>query len=79
MTPIVSAGLGLVPITNPTTNSTETKAALSTAVGLVVTSSKSESFNAGVLIGKDFLGEVDRKNDPSVGKLWLSFYVGYAL
>lgn len=79
MTPIVSAGLGLVPITNSTTKSTETKAALSTAIGLVVTSSKSESFNAGVLIGKDFLGEIDRKNDPSVGKLWMSFYVGYAL
>jgi hypothetical protein len=56
-TPIVSAGLGLVPITDPATNQTETKNALTMAFGMVLTSSKNQKFSAGILFGWDFLSE----------------------
>ena len=79
ITPIISAGLGLVSVANPTTNITETKSAFSTAVGIKVTSVKNENFNAGILVGKDFVSKADRDNDPVVSKLWLSLYVGYSL
>lgn len=78
-TPIASAGLGLVPITDPQTSSTETKAAISLATGLVLGSSKNDTFQAGLLIGKDFLGKADRQRDPSSKKGWVSFYIGYNL
>ena len=77
-TPIFSAGLGLVPITDPTTNQTETKTAFSIATGLVMTSSKNQKFNAGLVIGRDYLSNADRERDPNVDKVWLSFYVGLA-
>ncbi len=78
-TPILSAGIGMVPIADAANNTTTTKAAFSTAVGLVLTSSKNDSFNAGLLFGKDFLNKADRAADPSVSKPWISFYIGYAL
>lgn len=79
LAPVVSAGLGIVPVTDPTTHSTSTKAAFSTAVGLVLTSSKNESFKAGLLIGKDFVGRTDRALDPNVEKVWLSLFLGYQI
>jgi hypothetical protein len=79
VTPIFSAGLGLVSVANPTSNATETKPAFSTALGFKVTSIKNQNFNAGILVGKDFLSKADRDNDPVVSKLWLSFYVGYTI
>lgn len=77
-TPVLSAGLGLVPVSNPDTGKTDTKTALSTAVGMVLTARKNEAFNAGLLLGKDFLGRADREIDPTVGKAWFSIYVGYS-
>jgi hypothetical protein len=75
-TPLVSAGLGLVPVSDPATNQTETKNALSFAFGMVLTSSKNQKFSAGFLLGKDFLSAADQARDPNVEKAWLSFYVG---
>lgn len=77
-TPIISAGLGLVPVSNPDSDKTETKTALSTAIGLVLSSSKNQSFNAGLIVGKDFLSSADRETDPTVSKAWFSVYLGYS-
>ncbi|MGR6807131.1 hypothetical protein ACU6VI_12665 [Sphaerotilus natans] len=77
-TPVFSAGLGMVPVTDATSNSTVTKAAWSIAGGFLLTSSKNEQFTAGLLFGKDFLNAVDRKNDPSVEKPWASLFAGYS-
>jgi hypothetical protein len=65
-----------VPITDPATNQTETKNALTMAFGMVLTSSKNQKFSAGILFGWDFLSEADQARDPNVEKPWLSFYVG---
>lgn len=78
-TPIVSAGLGLVPVTDPATSTTETKSAFSFATGLVLGSSKNDAFQAGVLIGRDVLGKRDRTLDPGSKKAWISLYVGYTI
>lgn len=78
-TPVFSAGLGMVPVVDPTNNTTTTKAAFSTAVGLVLTSNKNEGFNAGFLIGRDFLSRSDRQRDPDVNAPWVSLYLGYSL
>lgn len=78
-TPLISTGLGLIPVTDPDTGETSTKAALSAAVGVLLTHSKNENFNAGFLLGKDFLSRTDRGNDKAVGDLWFSIYAGYAL
>jgi hypothetical protein len=78
-TPIVSAGLGLVPVTDSRSGETETKSALSVAVGLVLTSSKNDSFNAGIMIGRDYLSRADEVADPNVRKAWFSLYAGYKL
>lgn len=78
-TPIVSAGLGLVPVTDSRSGETETKSALSAAVGLVLTSSKNDSFNAGIMIGRDYLSRTDEAADPNVRKAWFSLYIGYKL
>lgn len=74
--PVISAGLGIVPITDPATKKTETRAAFSTAIGFTASSSKNADFSAGVLLGKDFLGKTDRLIDPSVNKAWISIWVG---
>lgn len=78
-TPVFSAGLGMVPVVDPANNTTTTKAAFSTAVGLVLTSTKNEGFNAGFLIGKDFLSRSDRERDPDVKAPWISLYLGYSM
>lgn len=77
--PIVSAGLGLVPVNNPATDETQTKAAFSVALGVLLTHSKNDKFNAGVLFGKDFLSKGDRAADTTVDKVWFSIYAGYKL
>jgi hypothetical protein len=77
ITPVASAGLGLVPISN--SGQTETKPALSMALGLKVTSSKNDAFSAGVIVGKDFISKTDRGNDDSVYKPWFSIYIGLAM
>jgi hypothetical protein len=74
--PVLAAGLGMVPVTNPTTHTTETKSAYSTAAGFTLTSVKNSSFSAGILVGKDFLSKSDQAGDPSVGKLWISIWLG---
>ena len=53
--------------------------AFSTAVGLVLSSSKNDTFNAGLIFGKDFLSRSDRKSDPDAGDIWFSVYVGYSM
>lgn len=74
--PVVSAGLALVPVHDPATNTTDTKAAFSTAFGLTLRIARSDKFTAGVLLGKDFLGNTDKKLDPSVNKMWFSIWIG---
>jgi hypothetical protein len=76
--PVVSAGLGLVPIADPATKATETRAAFSTALGITLNSKKSDDFSAGILFGKDFLSSSDRMVDPSVNKMWVSIWIGIA-
>lgn len=78
-TPLFSAGLGLVPVTNPDSGRTETKSAFSISTGIVMGSSKNDAFQAGFLVGRDFLGRTDAALDPGSKKVWLSFYVGYTL
>lgn len=78
MTPIATAGLALVPVNDPDTNDSSTKAAFSTALGLTLTSTTQKSFSAGLLIGRDFLGKRDRALDPSLNKLWVSIWFGTA-
>jgi hypothetical protein len=77
-TPVVSAGLGLVPVSNGS-GEAETRSAFSAAVGVLLTHSKSDKFNAGILFGKDFLSKADRAGDDTVDKVWFSLYAGYAL
>lgn len=79
ITPIFSAGLGLIPVNDSESDTTETRAALSTAVGFVMTSSKNESFNSGIIFGRDFIGKNERGDDDTVNKAWFSIYVGYSL
>ncbi len=78
-TPVVALGLSNVPVTDASTGTTETKAAYTVAVGLRLTSSKNEQFNAGILFGHDYLNKSDRLADPTVGKPWLSAYLGYSM
>lgn len=78
-TPVLSAGLSLVPVADAASNSTSTKAAYTLAAGVRLTSSKNEAFSAGVLFGRDFLNKADRAMDASVNKPWASFYVGFAI
>ncbi len=77
LTPVASAGLGLVPIADAA-GSTSTKPSLSVAVGLVIRSTKNQSFNAGLLIGRDYLSKADRLLDPKKDDIWLSLYLGTA-
>lgn len=76
--PIATAGLALVPINDPVTNDSSTKAAFSTAVGITLNSTTQKNFSAGILFGKDFLGKKDRMLDPSVNKPWISIWLGTA-
>lgn len=78
ITPIASAGLALVPIDNQD-GSNETNPALSTSLGLLLTSSKSRSFSSGILVGRDFMGKEDRGTEDTVTKPWFSIYLGYAI
>lgn len=78
-TPLMSAGLALVPVADPSTGRSETRSAFSFSLGMVMGSSKNDAFQSGVLIGRDFLGRSDAELDPGSKKVWLSFYVGYAL
>jgi hypothetical protein len=78
-TPVLAAGLSLVPIADPQNNTTTSKAAYTLAVGIRLTSTKNESFNAGLLFGRDFLSRTDRDADPAATRPWASFYLGYSL
>jgi hypothetical protein len=73
---VISAGLGLVPINDSVTGSTETKPALSTAVGLLFSSRKNSSWSAGFLVGGDFLGDADKERDPTANDPWISLFIG---
>ncbi|MFC0348899.1 hypothetical protein [Undibacterium danionis] len=76
-TPIFSSGLAMVPITPKDGGTSKPTPALSTALGVILTSDKNQNFNAGFLFGHDFLGKSERNFDRKVGKSWISFYVGY--
>ena len=78
-TPVIAAGLSVVPVADSTSGATESKSAYTFAAGFRLTSTKNDQFNAGLLFGHDFLNKSDRQQDPSVAKPWLSFYLGYAL
>ncbi|MDP1638381.1 MAG: hypothetical protein Q8K74_06165 [Candidatus Nitrotoga sp.] len=75
-TPILSAGLGLVPVANASGKGTDSKAAFSTAMGWILTSNKDDKFSVGALVGRDFLGRADREADSAVNKMWISLYIG---
>ncbi|WP_162932173.1 glycoside hydrolase family 19 protein [Solimonas sp. K1W22B-7] len=77
-TPIAAAGVGMVPVEGAS-GETENKTALSTAIGMVITSAKSEEYKAGIVFGKDFLSKTDRANDETVGKVWFSLYLGVSI
>ena len=79
LNPVVTAGVGFVPIVNPATGASETKSAFSFGAGFVMTSSKNEQFSAGLLFGRDVLSKSDRALDPNADKPWLSFYLGVAM
>ncbi|HEX5354757.1 MAG TPA: hypothetical protein VFW93_00970 [Aquabacterium sp.] len=76
LTPYFSAGLGLVPVSDPTTGTTDTRNAFSAATGLVLRSSKSDAFQFGIAFGKDFLDKQSKLQDPSVNKPWISVFIG---
>jgi len=78
-TPIFSAGLGLVPVTDASTSKTETRPALSLATGFRMGSSKNDKFSSGLIFGRDLLSKSDRDLDPNVNKWWVSFYLGASL
>jgi hypothetical protein len=78
-TPVLAAGLSLVPVPDASGETTETKAAYTTAIGFRVTSSKNGGFSAGLLYGRDFLGKRIADTDPRLHKPWFSFYVGASL
>jgi hypothetical protein len=77
-TPIVALGLSQVPIAN-SSGGTDTKSAYTIAAGLRVTSNKNDKFSAGLILGHDYLNKADRAADTTVGKPWLSAYLGYSL
>ncbi len=74
--PVIAAGVGLVPVADPVTNTTETKSAFSTSLGITLTSTRNTEFSAGLLVGKDFLSRSDRLIDPTVNKPWISIWLG---
>jgi len=79
LTPVVAAGLSIVPVNDPANSTTATKTGYTVAVGIKITSDKNENFNAGLLIGHDYLNKADRLSDPNVSKPWVSLYLGYAM
>lgn len=79
LVPVLSAGLGLVPIVDEASKSTETKTAFSAAGGFTVTTIKDSKFSAGILFGRDYLSAKDRAIDPQVDKPWVSLWLGVAL
>jgi hypothetical protein len=78
VTPVVAAGISLVPVANAATGGTDTKSAFTSAIGFEFDSAKNSAFHAGLLLGKDFLNKNDRGNDPTINKIWVSLYVGYS-
>lgn len=76
--PVATAGLALVPVNDPDTNESSTKAAFSTAIGITLNSTTQKNFSAGILFGRDFMGKRDRGTDPSVHKPWISIWFGTA-
>jgi hypothetical protein len=78
-TPVVAAGLSLVPVPTADGKETETKSAYTMALGFRVTSSKNGSFSAGLLYGRDFLGKRVAASDPLLQKPWFSFYLGASI
>lgn len=72
---IGAVGLGLVPVEQAGGGS-ETKPALSTALGLLITTEKNTAWNTGMLLGFDLVSDEDKKADPTVNDLWLSLFVG---
>lgn len=77
--PVVSAGLGVVPVATTGDNgpTTENKAAVSAAVGLLLTFSKTSDFQIGILAGWDWLGK-DAQYEHE-GKTWVALSFGVPL
>jgi hypothetical protein len=78
--PVASAGLGVVPVANTTQSgepTTENKAAVSAAVGLLLTFSKTSNFQIGILAGWDWLGS-DAQYEHE-GKTWVAISFGVPL
>ncbi|MDH4259005.1 MAG: hypothetical protein OEW16_01755 [Gammaproteobacteria bacterium] len=79
LNPVITGGVGFVPVFNPASGTAETRSAMSFGVGFVMTSSKNDQFSAGLILGRDVLSKSDRALDPNVNKPWLSFYLGVAM
>lgn len=79
VTPVVSAGLGLVPVDPSGDENDGTKAAFSSSVGFMLKSKKNSAWTAGFLVGRDFVSKKERGDDDTVNKAWTSLFVGYAL
>jgi len=79
LSPIVTAGVAFVPIPNDTGTGTDSKAAFSYGVGLVLKSSKNDQFTAGLVIGQDLVSDADLARDQNARKPWISFYLGVAM
>jgi hypothetical protein len=78
--PVASAGLAVVPVATTTESgepTTENKAAVSAAVGLLVTFSKTNNFQIGLLAGWDWLGS-DAEYEHE-GKTWVAISFGVPL
>jgi len=78
-TPVLAAGLSTVPVADIANSTTATKTAYTVAAGIKLSSTKNENFNAGLLIGHDYLNKADRLSDPNVSKPWISLYLGYSM
>lgn len=77
--PIVTAGLGVVQVNDPTEKSTDTVSTLTLGTGLLMTSAKNEKWSAGVLWGQDKISKEDRAKDPVVAEHWISLFIGISL
>ncbi len=75
-TPILSAGISQIAVSNPQDNTkTDTRTGFTVAPGLIWTIK--ENFQIGALVGWDYIGSNGEQPWKYNGKTWLSFAIGY--
>ena len=73
---MLSAGLSQIAVSDPQDSSkTDTKTGLTVAPGLIWT--LKDNFQAGLVVGKDYLGPSAGQSWKYNGRTWVSFSVGY--